>query len=161
MMKSKDYSVYYILFLIFLLLIVGCKNQNTTISILEYNRLTTIETRYNELTQNYTDLQIQCNLSITERDDEIRNISDILHNKLRYEKPITIFNPLKLKMQVWDYPTPTKIANTSIYGAFIIDFILTLGFFLAERGRRKLWILSIILVTLFIGISLLWLWQIS
>ena len=158
MSKSKNHKIYYISFLIFLLLIVGCtKNQTTTISVSEYNRLNKIETQYINLSQKYIALQKQYDITITQRD----NISNILYNQLKYKESIKIFNPIKLKMQVLDYPTPAKIANTSIYGAFIIDFILALGLFFAEKGRRKLWVLSIILVTLFICTSLLWIWQLS
>jgi len=157
MMESKNRKIYYILFLIFLLLIVGCtKNQTTTISVSEYNRLKTIETQYINLSQKYIALQKQYDIIITQRD----NISNILYNQLKYDKQIKIYNPLELKMQVLDYPTPAKMVTNTVYGAFIIDFILALGFFIAEIRKSNIWKTSIILVTLLLCILLLMLNQI-
>jgi len=156
-MESKNRKIYYILFLIFLLLIVGCtKNQTTTISVSEYNRLKTIETQYINLSQKYIALQKQYDIIITQRD----NISNILYNQLKYDKQIKIYNPLELKMQVLDYPTPAKMVTNTVYGAFIIDFILALGFFIAEIRKSNIWKTSIILVTLLLCILLLMLNQI-
>lgn len=149
--KCTNYNCIFVLLLV--IFVIGCKKpseQNIKISINEYNQLIYTKEQCEQLSKNYTILEMQLNQS----EKQLQNVSNILFNVLAYEKPIEIYNPIKVfKKHIITYPAATNVAKTSIW-LFIAEFILALGFFIADKSRRWWWIVTIIILIFLIGFLL-------